>query len=350
MRVYNLEIFSPAFELKDHTTVGSVEYVDDFLYPEETYINAATGTNVATGDYVRMGDICGVVTSLENDETWGIEIRIKPFTSLLSFPVMFDTDWQGVGTLEERLAQIITDNLINNADSAQNVPGLSVSVSSSTSGWGFNLKALTEGTHKLIIGFYDTLLVRALKEYSVAASCQVDFSNHTIAFTIGTVTGINTVEADLPNVIRKSIAVDQREYTINKLVLYDTDTLVDYRTYYLHPDGTFDTTDTNRVTPVVFDMEAVYSDGDLDAAAASRAREVFGDNKIENLIEIEVMRDDPMLDVEGAQIGQEYVVLSGGKTYRSIVTGKKLGQTATLILGAVRLELEKVMYRRLRHG
>ena len=350
MRVYNLEIFSPDFVLKDHTTVGKVDFVDDFLYPEETYIPVASGTNVATGDYVRMGDICGVVTSLENGETWGIEIRIKPFTSLLSFPMMFDTDWQGVGTLEDRIAQIITDTLISNADTEQNVTGLSVSVTSSTTGWGFNLKALTEGTHKLIINFYDTVLVRALKEYGISVQCAVDFSAHTIAYTIGKVSGVNTVEADLANVIRKSIAVDQREYTINKLVMYDTDTLTDSRTYYLHPDGTFDTTDANRVTPVVFDVEAVYSDSDLDTAAASRAREVFGDSKIENLIEIEVMRNDQMVDVENAQIGQEYVIMSGGKTYRSIVTGKKLGQTATLILGAVRLELEKVMYRRFRNG
>lgn len=350
MQVYNLEIFSPAFELKDHTTVGAVDFINDFLYPEDTYINVATGTNVATGDYVRMGDICGVVTSLENGETWGIEIRIKPFTSLLSFPIMFDTEWQGVGSLEDRIEQIITDTLINNTDASQNVSGLSVTVTSSTTGWGFNLKALTEGTHRLIINFYDTILVRALKEYSVAVSCDVDFSAKTIAFVIGTVSGINTVEADLPNIIRKQIAVDQREYSINKLIMYDTETLVQSKTYYLHPDGTFDTTDAQRITPVVYDMEAVYSEEDFDAAAASRAREVFCDSKIENLIEIEVMRHDQMIDVEGAQIGQEYVIMSGGKTYRSIVTGKRLGQTATLILGAVRLELEKVMYRRLRNG
>lgn len=350
MRVYNLEIFSPKFVLKDHTTVGATEYVDDFLYPEDTYITVAPGTNVETGDYIRMGDICGVVTSMENSEMWGIEIRIKPFTCLLSFPIMFDTDWQGQGTLENRIAQIITDNLIENADTAQNVEGLSVTATSSTTGWGFNLKALTEGTHKLIINLYDTVLVRALKEYGVAVAVDVDFAQHTIAVTIGKVSGVNTVEADLPNIIRKQIAIDQREYAINKLVMYDTETLSNVITYYLHPDGTYDTTNSNRVTPVVFDMEAVYSEEDFEAAATSRAREVFGDSKIENLIEIEVMRNDTLVDVENAKIGQEYIIMADGKNYRSIVTGKRLGQTATLILGAVRLELEKVMYRRLRNG
>ena len=347
MQVYNLEIFSPAFVMKDHATVSDVEYVEDYLTPEETIITASKGVNVAVGDYVRLSDdICGVVSNLNRNNSWETLIYILPFTSLFNFDVLFDTDWQGVGSLEDRIAQIISDALINNPDTLQNVEGLSVTTTSSTTGWGFNLKALTAGTHKLIINVQETLLSRALKEYYIAVHTSVDFQNKKIRATIGTVPTANElIESDLPNVIRKSIMLDEREYAINKLILYDTETLSDSVTYYLHPDGSYDTNDTDRVTPVEFLIEAVYSEtgGDFATAAGSRAREVFGYEKIDNLIEIEVQPADSLVDVPGAKIGQEVTVISDGKRYTSIVTGKKIGKTATLIMGAVRLDLTKLI-------
>lgn len=344
MQVYNLEIFSPDFEIKSHATVPNIDYVEDYLTPEETIITAPSGLDVAVGDYVNISDqIRGIVSSLDRNNSWETLIYILPFTSLFNFDLMFDTDWQGQGTLETRIAQIITDTLISNDDELQNVKGLSITTTSSTTGWGFNLKALTEGTHKLIINMQETILKRALQEYYVAVHVDVDFQNKTIAATVGTVTDTaKKIESDLPNIIRKSITLDVREYAINKLVLYDTDTLSKKITYYLHPDGTYDTENRDRLTPVEFSVEATYNeDDDFEKSAASRAREVFGYEKIDNLIEIEVAPDDQMVDVSGQKIGQEVVVLSDGKQYTSIVTGKRLSTTATLIMGAVRLDLTK---------
>ena len=344
MQVYNLEIFTPDFTMREngHATVPAVEYVEDYRSPTETMITAPKGVNVAVGDYVRLtDDICGVVTNLDRNNSWETLIYFLPFTALFAFDVMFDTNWQGQGSLEDRIAQIITDTLIENEDTYQNVPGLSVTTTSSTTGWGFNLKALTEGTHKLIINMQETILKRALQEFYVAVHVSVDFNQKTIAATVGTVpTAHELIESDLPNIIRKSITLDTREYAINKLILYDTDTLSQVITYYLHPDGTYDTQNRDRLSPVEFSIEATYNEGgDFPTSAASRAREVFGYEKIDNLIEIEVKKNDTMVDVIGAKVGQEVTVLSDGKRYTSIVTGKKISRTATLIMGAIRLDL-----------
>lgn len=348
MQVYNLEIFSPDFTLREngHTTVAMPEYVEDYLFPTETMIQAPNTINVAVGDYIRLtDDICGVVSNLDRQKSYETLIYFLPFTSLFGFDVMFDTDWQGQGTLEERIAQIITDALIENPDTLQNVSGLSVTTTSSTTGWEFNFKALTEGTHKLIVNMQETILKRALQEYFVAVHVAVDFQAKTIAASVGTVPTANElIESDLPNVIRKSITLDTREYAINKLILYDTDTLSKTITYYLHSDGTYDTNNTDRLTPVEFAIEATYNeDDDFKKSAESRAREVFGYEKIDNLIEIEVQPDDALVDVKAAKIGQEVTVISGGKRYTSIVTGKKLYHTATLIMGAVRLDLTNMI-------
>ena len=134
--------------LKDHATVGAVEFAFDFLTPEETVIDAPSGINVAVGDYVKVTDqICGVVTNLDRQKSWQTLIYFKPFVSLLDIDIMFDTDWQRVGNLEDRIAQLITDYLISNPDTEQNVIGLSVTTTSATPDWGFNFKALTEGKY-----------------------------------------------------------------------------------------------------------------------------------------------------------------------------------------------------------
>lgn len=344
MRVYNLEIFTPKFVLKDHETITIDKFVDDYLSPEESIIEASASVDVAVGDYVRLSDeINGVVTNLDRDHAWETLIYFKPFSSLFSIDIMFDTRWQRQGTLEGRMAQIITDYLISNADTEQNVLGLSVSTTSETTDWGFNLKALTEGTNKLIINFYDTIMQRALLEYGVAVSVKANFQNKTITVVIGNVPYTEKViEADLPNIISANISLDEREFAINKLVMYDTETLSQVITYYLHPDGTYDTNNTDRVTPVEYSIEAIYTeDSDFSKSASDRAREIFGFEKINNLIEIETKLDDDIVRPDLMKIGQEVSVLSNGKLYTSVVTGKVVAETSTIILGGVRLELTK---------
>lgn len=347
MQAYNLEIFTPKFVLKDHATVSDVNFVFDYLAPEESIIDVPNGINVAVGDYIKISDdICGVVTNLDRQRTYQIAIYYKPFTSLLDVDVMFDTDWQGVGALEDRLAQLITDYLISNEDTEQNVMGLSVTTTSSTTDWGFNLKALTEGTHKLIIGLYETLMKRSLTEYEVSVSVDVDFQEKTIDVTIGKIeANQHIIEADLSNIIFANISLDEREFAINKLVMYDNETLTQIITYYLHSDGTYDTNDEDRIFPVEYKIEAIYTEsgGSFADAARSRAREVFGSEKINNLIEIETQPNDSLVRTEELKIGQTVTVLANGKAYTSLVTGKKLSNTTTLILGAVRLDLTKMI-------
>lgn len=345
MQVYNLEIFTPMFVLKDHATVPFEKFVNDYLYPEESVIEAPATVNVAVGDYIRLSDeIYGIVTTLDRNHTWETLIYFKPFTELFNIDIMFDTRWQRQGTLEDRIAQLITDYLINNSDDEQNVMGLSITTRSSTPNWGFNLKALTEGTNKLIINLYETIISRSLLEYYVAIDVNVDFQNKTITCVVGAVEYADKViEAELGNIMRLNISLDEREYSINKLILYDTETLARSITYYLHPDGTYDTNNTDRLFPVEYKIEATYSEesGTFEDSAASRAREIFGSEKINNLIEIETALYDDLIRPDLLKVGQELRVIANGKIIPTIVTGRIIAETSTLILGAIRLELTK---------
>ncbi|MBQ9567639.1 MAG: hypothetical protein IJR31_06145 [Lachnospiraceae bacterium] len=74
-------------------------------------------------------------------------------------------------------------------------------------------------------------------------------------------------------------------------------------------------------------------------AAYKKAEDVFSKNAYENLIEIECMKDDTLINPMEMETGQAVSVISNGVAYQSILTGKKITDTARLIFGTIRLEL-----------
>ena len=166
--------------------------------------------------------------------------------------------------------------------------------------------------------------------------------------TVGQVAGgILTIEADLPNIIKKSVTIKQVSADVNKLILFDSTDYAATRTYYLHSDLGYDTYDRDRITPVVCEMQAVQHEegGSFDAAAIRAAHDKFSGLAYSNLIELMMANDDGLVKPEQMEFGQEVEIISDGVAYRSILTGRERGKNTKLVFGTVRLDLTKILRR-----
>lgn len=353
MKPFNLEIFDRQFNLIAHTNIETVEIDYDYLKPNDSEVTAKIPIDeLKVGDYIRFTrdetELFGVITSVEGtDDVLLSSIGFEPFpAAIFSTDILFDTNQQGTVALETVIANLITASWISNADTVQNIPGLSVVTSTSTVSWGMNLKSDTEGMHRCIIGFYDVLISRAMSEYGIAIQAEADFQAKTIVLTIGKVNAPQTIEADLPNVFEKTFLINEASKNVNKLDVYNTANYTTIITYYLHPNGTYNTSNTDRISPVVREIttaEATDTET-FPQAAASAAAGVFGETVYNNLIEITCTYDDALIEPKKIKTGTAVSIISGGVSYSSILTGYKLADNViTLIFGAIRADLTKLI-------
>lgn len=77
--------------------------------------------------------------------------------------------------------------------------------------------------------------------------------------------------------------------------------------------------------------------------AYNKALSTFSKNKYDNLIEIEVAVDDDRVQPLSMKIGQHVSVVTEGMAYTTILSGREINNTATLIFGTIRLELTKML-------
>lgn len=352
MKQYNVEIFNRNFIMKSHTTVSRPSYAVDYLAHsnnELLVLNCAA----SKGDYIRIqgegNDFFGVITAIARQDSKTMIIQYSDFLTLFDTDILFDTDLQGTSTLEQVIANLITAMFISNADSRQNITGLSVETVSNTTGWGLNLKSDTEGKHHCIINFYNSIIVRALEKYSVVITVTPDIQNKAIVLSIGRISDTTKViEADLPNIAVKNIVIKETQKDVNKVTVYNSADYSTNRVYYLHPDGTYNTTNSNRITPVVQEIKAVDAgEGDFATAADSEAVNVFGATQYNNLIELTVLNEDTLVQPYALDIGQVVSVISGGTVYQTILTGKAISDRTRLTFGTIRLDLTKILRRRL---
>lgn len=384
MKPYNIEIFNRQFELLAHTNVDDIEIEYDYLSPDDSelvvrlkgFYDAFSSQavipdgggfralsipqleglmdDVGVGAYIRMQrddtDLFGVITSVETaDDPLLTKLGIMPFpAAIFSTQVVFDINQQGTVALETVLANLITAGWINNADTLQNIPNMSVTTTSSTVAWGMNLKSDTEGMHHCVIDFYDVLIRRALEEYGIAIQTSVDWANDSIELTIGKVVGTQTIEADLPNVFDKTFLINESSKNTNKLNVYDIANYSTIITYYKHTDGTYDTTNDDRLYPVVLEIATAEATEEqtFPQAAASAAASTFGEVTYNNLIEITCLWDDALIQPKALKIGSLVSVIHDGVSYASIMTGYNLTDNViTLIFGSIRADLTKIIRR-----
>lgn len=359
MLPFNVEIFDNNFNFVMHTNIGDVAFNEDYLSPEENAITIRYNANVKKSDLIRIwrgnAQYSGIITNITTGTGVNSALTSKnlmtitymPWVKLFDIDILFDTDLQGGNaSLEQFIANTITDYFINNSDSVQNISGLSVSVATNTMGWGFHLTSVVEGQHYTVVNFLNSIIVRAMEKYQVRLIFSIDFQNKTINVTIGkNELAQITVEADLPNIINRSIIIHSNTNDTNKLIVYDMNDVTTQKTYYLHTDDTYDTVNDDRVVPVVLEIAGVVSNETepFDEMADAYASNLFNSISYNNLIELEMMSDDELVNPSGIEIGQTINVISGGKSYTTILTGRRISDTTTLVCGTVRLDLTKIL-------
>lgn len=356
MKPCDVEIFDRSFTLLSHTNVNEISYSEDYLSPvsnEVTVFNCLA----RKGDYIRIkkgdSEYFGVINSVMTQDARTMTICFGSFLEVFDTDVLFDTDLQGTSTIEAVMRDLISGLFVNNADASMNIAGLAVSTSSSTAGWGLNLKSDTEGKHHCIVNLYDTFIVRALEKYSVVCTVNVDVQAKAIALVIGKrPEDPQKIEADLPNILEKNIILKETDKDVNKLIVYNTADYSANRVYYRHSDDTYSTANSDRLTPVVQEIHGVDVDegGTFASAANAEAAEVFGEIEYNNLIELVVKNDDTIVKPYSMRIGCVARIISKGEQYTSILTGKTTGDRTQLTFGTIRLDLTKIIKRRYANG
>ena len=202
----------------------------------------------------------------------------------------------------------------------------------------------------MICNFYSTFIVRSLQKYGVAITVTADFSQKLIILTIGKPDiDVYRIEAELPSVLEKNIIIKETDFDVNKLVIYSTENYTTKVTYYRHSDDTYDTSNTDRLTPVIQDVVSIEPEEGIAFAslAASEANEVFGSIEYNNLIELRVLPDDSLIRPKEMVYGQKVIVIDSGNEYNSIYTGTRIEDgLMTLVFGTVRVDLTKLLQRR----
>ena len=152
-----------------------------------------------------------------------------------------------------------------------------------------------------------------------------------------------TIEADLPNILDKKIMLGVSKESYNKLIAVNSADESEAEIYYLHSDNSISTTDEDRVTPINFLTVYVSASGEktFSDMAYEKAVSVLTQNEYNNLIELEMTNMDSLINPTSLKIGQATTIISNGISYQSVLTGRVIGKTTTLIFGAIRRELTK---------
>lgn len=351
MRAYNVEFFTPDFSFIGNRLIGYHSNNEDYLSIDKNTITIESLSGVEVGAYIHIWcddyNCQGIVTAVADKEKGMSQITYKPYTSILSEYVLFDTTKQGTCSLEQYIADLITALHISNADTEQNITGLSVNVTSNTTSWDLGLEPASDYTDYAVVkDFYKSVIVPALQSYGIVVIPEVDYQNQSIVFNIGTNTDTAvTIEADLENVISKSVTIKKTSNSKNKLTVYNSADFTEHVTYYLHSDLSYDTTNDDRLTPVVEEIKLGTASTSVTFAekAASIAESTFGSIKYNNLIEIEIANDDSLINPNDLSIGQSVTVISDGVSYSTIYTGRERSKTTKLLFGTVRLSLTKIL-------
>lgn len=360
MQPYNVEIFDSGFQLIQHCNSGETNFKYDYLSAVENTIIVPSDPNVKQGNYIRIVNnereyfgIIKQITKGEQGNTTSV-LRYSPFESVFNTDIVFDTTLQNGGdTLEEAIKNYITQYFINNADSSQNIFGLSITTISSTPNWTFYLTPDVEGLNYTIVNLKQGILNPALTKYNICLYTTLNMQRKTIELQIGVMdTNIFHIEADLPSVLKKSIILNETTKDINKLYVYNSANFTDVVVYYKHTDGTFDTTDSDRIVPVIYKLATVSTrtGQTFQQAAEEYALRTFDTESYNNLIEITVLNNDGLVNARNINIGQEVNIVSNNVSYVSMLTGYEIGTTTKLVFGTIRLDLTQVLKKGVNNG
>ena len=194
------------------------------------------------------------------------------------------------------------------------------------------------------------LMARAMTVYGIVVDCRLNPAEKLVDVSVRRETATMTLEADLDNVLDRTVTLGSSYGAANKCILRRTQTdaetgevtELEQRSFYLHSDGTVTEEDADRITPVFWALEDLEDCDTWDADALARAAEVLTPQSYDQEIVLAYRRDDRIARPTERSIGTAATIRLGGATHHSILTGRTyLGSTVELTFGCVRTELTK---------
>lgn len=345
--MYKVDIFTDKLEYASFAMIDGNQNIELDYLAFDAYTIETRLVECKKGYFVHITEdnefVCdGIVSDVKPDKATQ-QISIKPIQTMFDEEVFYTP----VNDAITWLAANINNTYLNNADTYQNRP---INLTYTTYSESFPLTGFN--LHETINIL--SVMISALKTHGIVVDCSLDLPNkHIIVNIHKSDTNPLRIRADLDNVIDSSVTLGDSYGSKNKAEIQKTKTVDDETTYhgvtnfYLHNDGTIDSTNSNRVWPVFRSIENLQQDDDmtdqdwLDAALA-RAKEILEPQKYDNEIMLTYSKYDKLIHPNDIPIGREVIIYLKGNTYASVLTGKRIkGNEITLIFGVVRTEFTK---------
>ena len=272
MKVFNVEVFDQNFNFIFNTAIEEQKYVEDYLDPEKSKVELPSNIELKVNNFIRLYnddfDYFGIVNEVKATDDGTTEVSYTSVEGLFDQEILINVD-EITGTYEQYIKACIDSLYVTNPDVSQRLP-LSLTAVTSTQDWDFEYEIENEPkddddeppVHEVaFINILDDLIIPAFKIYGIVLYWTFDIPNKTIDVEITQNTDdIKTIEVSLPNIIDKDITVRKVKKRINKVNIWNSKDFERKTVYYLHSDDTFDTTDDDRVTPVVYKNQTVSTD------------------------------------------------------------------------------------------
>ena len=361
MLQYSVDIFDRSMAFVGHTFVDNPKIDDDYIAAKANSIQFGTiDADIKNGDFIRLHNeqmtFFGVIVDVTPGK-YTTSLQFKPFISIFDELFLFDTKTQGTDsnvshpTLEQTIKHYIDAMYVNNSDTLQNLP-LVVSIDpaiTQTENWSLNITPDVKESHYSIIHLYSVLIVNALKKYGIAIEITPSFRTRKINLKITKNLQTFKIDANLDNVLIKTLKYNDRPTGTNKLVVYNDQDYSQTLIFYVYIDRTWGVEDTDRITPVVVETRSVTPDDEFEdplegfaAAALDVAYSTLSGLQWDNLIELEALPSDINIKPNNMKIGQTVSIWYKGGKYTSILTGKIVStNSVTLLFGSERIEYSK---------
>lgn len=345
--MYKVEIFTDKLEFVSSELIDERVTIELDYLVYDTYDLELVKADVSKGDYIHITKdnelvADGVVADVQpNKNSKTISVR--------ALQTIFDADtfFNPINDCITWLGETITNYFIETTDTSQVRP--------------INLTYTPDTRSLPLTGGFDyneeinilSVISHALKKYGVVTDMHLDLTEKEIVCNIYRQTATQVIEADLDNVLEASVTLGDNVSAINKLYVrkekIENDVPVYYTPieFYLHPDGSINRTNSNRIVPVYWALSTITQNEDMTdsewlAKAQEEANEKLASEQYDNEIVLEYHAGDKVVFPKAMAIGTATSIYLNGEVYPSILTGKSITRNSiVLTFGIVRVELTK---------
>lgn len=357
MQQFNVDIFdrTMTFVCNAVTSVHSID--DDYISPKSNAIDIINPSEqIIVGYFIRLQndtfEFFGLITDVSPGE-YVTKIQFASFITIFSETVLMWTKLQGTETnhnysIEYVLNLFISTTYITNSDTLMRLP-ISIEIDpdiTRTMKWFVGIRSVEEGYNYATPNIYENLIVPALKKYGVSITVTPDFNQKIINLLITKSSRTLNIDGNLDDVTVRTLKYNDKPLGINKLTVVNLHNSNMSVTFYVHPDGSFDLDNTNRITPVSFATRLVTPSDDTSEAfavsALDTAYDTISGSEWNNLIELEVDPDNENIRPKEMEVGQLVTLWYEDATYKSILTGKIIEEGKIILLfGSERIDYTK---------